>query len=266
MISFVFWTVLIAFYFDTCISVVSYRFNICDVFYIVTRWNFQTKFPFSSLAELQISFSGCRYVSCYRLCTSHISGALIKAGKICVLTVCWFTFFCMLRFKYRVFFIVYFTYSLATTSVGSIDCITNRICPFWCAVQEWPSLTWIKFLLRILSFISEEMDLKLAVVVISYRRSGKIVCTLDIILICRFIFVDLGSKVAACNTSGSGAELSSDPGDLLQTHGPIPESTSLFMGFVFMLTVSSENDKNTNQTCDREEGEENDFISFLLTF
>ncbi|XP_062845771.1 TP53-binding protein 1 [Trichomycterus rosablanca] len=62
-----------------------------------------------------------------------------------------------------------------------------------------------------------------------------------------------GLRMAACNTSGSGAELPPDPNDLLVTHGPVPESTSLFMGFVFMLTTSSENDKESNQTSDGDE-------------
>ncbi|MCI4393169.1 hypothetical protein PGIGA_G00154220 [Pangasianodon gigas] len=57
-----------------------------------------------------------------------------------------------------------------------------------------------------------------------------------------------GLRMAPCDTSGSGAELPSDPNDLLVTHGPLPESTSLFMGFVFMLTASSDNDRKSNQT------------------
>lgn len=57
-----------------------------------------------------------------------------------------------------------------------------------------------------------------------------------------------GSRLAACNTSGSGVEMPSDPDDLLVSHGPLPESSDLFMGFVFMLTTSSENDRETNQT------------------
>uniref|UniRef100_A0A3B4CTH9 TP53-binding protein 1 n=1 Tax=Pygocentrus nattereri TaxID=42514 RepID=A0A3B4CTH9_PYGNA len=57
-----------------------------------------------------------------------------------------------------------------------------------------------------------------------------------------------GLRMAMCNTSGSGAELPSDPNDLLVTHGPLPESADLFMGFVFMLTASSENDRESNQT------------------
>ncbi|XP_026992811.2 TP53-binding protein 1 isoform X1 [Tachysurus fulvidraco] len=58
----------------------------------------------------------------------------------------------------------------------------------------------------------------------------------------------LGLKMAPCDTSGSGAELPSDPSDHLVMHGPLPESTSLFMGFVFMLTASSDNDMKSNQT------------------
>lgn len=62
--------------------------------------------------------------------------------------------------------------------------------------------------------------------------------------------------MAPLDTSGSGAELPSDPSDLLVTHGPLPESTSLFMGFVFMLTASSDNDRRSKQTTsDAEEGE-----------
>ncbi|KAI4876164.1 hypothetical protein NFI96_017596 [Prochilodus magdalenae] len=63
-----------------------------------------------------------------------------------------------------------------------------------------------------------------------------------------------GSRMAPCNTSGSGAELPSDPNDLLVTHGPLPESGDLFMGFVFMLTASSENDRESNQAAS--DGEE----------
>lgn len=70
--------------------------------------------------------------------------------------------------------------------------------------------------------------------------------------------------MAPCDTSGSGAELPSDPNNLLVTHGPLPESTSLFMGFVFMLTASSDNDRKSNQTTsDGEEGEKRGFSSQL---
>lgn len=73
--------------------------------------------------------------------------------------------------------------------------------------------------------------------------------------------------MAPCDTSGSGAELPSDPNDLLVTHGPLPESTSLFMGFVFMLTTSSDIDSKSNQkTSDGEEGETRAFSSQLNFF
>ncbi|TSK20032.1 TP53-binding protein 1 [Bagarius yarrelli] len=64
-----------------------------------------------------------------------------------------------------------------------------------------------------------------------------------------------GLKMAPFDTSGSGAELPSDPNDLLVTHGPLPETKSLFMGFVFMLTASSDKDKKSNNqtTSDGEE-------------
>lgn len=70
--------------------------------------------------------------------------------------------------------------------------------------------------------------------------------------------------MAPCDTSGSGAEMPSDTNDLLVSHGPLPESTSLFMGFVFMLTASSDNDRKSNQTTsDGEEGEKRGFSSQL---
>ncbi|ROL43626.1 TP53-binding protein 1 [Anabarilius grahami] len=64
----------------------------------------------------------------------------------------------------------------------------------------------------------------------------------------------VGQRLAACNTSGSGADLPPDPNDLVATHGPLPENSSLFMGFVFMLTTSSESDRDSNhQTSDEDE-------------
>ncbi|XP_026070821.1 TP53-binding protein 1-like isoform X5 [Carassius auratus] len=64
----------------------------------------------------------------------------------------------------------------------------------------------------------------------------------------------VGQRIAACNTSGSGADLPPDPNDLVATHGPLPENSSLFMGFVFMLTASSENDRDSNhQPSDEDE-------------
>nr|XP_055065438.1 TP53-binding protein 1-like isoform X3 [Misgurnus anguillicaudatus] len=63
-----------------------------------------------------------------------------------------------------------------------------------------------------------------------------------------------GQRTAACNTSGSGVDLPSDPNDLVATHGPVPENSSLFMGFVFMLTASSESDRDSNhQNSDEDE-------------
>ncbi|XP_059371143.1 TP53-binding protein 1-like isoform X3 [Carassius carassius] len=64
----------------------------------------------------------------------------------------------------------------------------------------------------------------------------------------------VGQRIAACNTSGSGADLPPDPNDLVATHGPLPENSSLFMGFVFMLTASSENERDSNhQPSDEDE-------------
>ncbi|XP_077085554.1 TP53-binding protein 1 isoform X5 [Siphateles boraxobius] len=63
----------------------------------------------------------------------------------------------------------------------------------------------------------------------------------------------VGQRLAACNTSGSGADLPPDPNDLVATHGPLPENSSLFMGFVFMLTASSESDRDSDhQTSDED--------------
>ncbi|KAJ7994790.1 hypothetical protein DPEC_G00253120 [Dallia pectoralis] len=56
-----------------------------------------------------------------------------------------------------------------------------------------------------------------------------------------------GQRAGVCNTSGSGTDLPRDHGDLVETHGPLPQSPSLFMGFAFMLTASSETDRLTNQ-------------------
>ncbi|XP_028330421.1 TP53-binding protein 1 isoform X4 [Gouania willdenowi] len=62
-------------------------------------------------------------------------------------------------------------------------------------------------------------------------------------------------RVGECNTSGSGTDLaipSVEGGS--QSHGPLPQNASLFMGFVFMLTASSERDRLTNRlTSDDEE-------------
>ncbi|XP_056134351.1 TP53-binding protein 1 [Lampris incognitus] len=61
-------------------------------------------------------------------------------------------------------------------------------------------------------------------------------------------------RVGVCNTSGSGTDLPGQSCDLTESHGPLPQSSSLFMGFAFMLTASSETDRLTNKlTSDDEE-------------
>ncbi|XP_048887019.1 TP53-binding protein 1 [Brienomyrus brachyistius] len=63
-----------------------------------------------------------------------------------------------------------------------------------------------------------------------------------------------GQRGDAFNTSGSGTDLPSDPNDLEETHGPIPQSASLFLGYAFLLTASSELDREANHpTSDAEE-------------
>lgn len=60
-----------------------------------------------------------------------------------------------------------------------------------------------------------------------------------------------------CNTSGSGTDLPGQSCDVAETHGPLPQNASLFMGFAFMLTASSEIDRLTNKlSSDEEEGED----------
>ncbi|XP_039510259.1 TP53-binding protein 1 isoform X3 [Pimephales promelas] len=63
----------------------------------------------------------------------------------------------------------------------------------------------------------------------------------------------VGQRLAACNTSGSGVDLPPDPNDLVATHGPLPENSTLFMGFVFMLTASSENDRDSDHQTSNED-------------
>ncbi|XP_035538354.1 TP53-binding protein 1 isoform X1 [Morone saxatilis] len=61
-------------------------------------------------------------------------------------------------------------------------------------------------------------------------------------------------RVGVCNTSGSGTDLPGQSCDVADTHGPLPHNASLFMGFAFMLTASSEIDRLTNKlTSDEEE-------------
>ncbi|XP_035272412.1 TP53-binding protein 1 isoform X3 [Anguilla anguilla] len=62
-----------------------------------------------------------------------------------------------------------------------------------------------------------------------------------------------GKHLSMCNTSGSGTDLPSDPNDLVETHGPLPPSASLFLGYAFLLTTSSERDRETNQLANEEE-------------
>uniref|UniRef100_A0A3Q2YRG6 TP53-binding protein 1 n=1 Tax=Hippocampus comes TaxID=109280 RepID=A0A3Q2YRG6_HIPCM len=67
--------------------------------------------------------------------------------------------------------------------------------------------------------------------------------------------------VGVCNTSGSGTDLAAQPCDPAETHGPMPQNTSLFMGFAFMLTASSERDRLNNKlTIEEEEEEEEDYV------
>ncbi|XP_019722837.1 TP53-binding protein 1 isoform X2 [Hippocampus comes] len=68
-------------------------------------------------------------------------------------------------------------------------------------------------------------------------------------------------RVGVCNTSGSGTDLAAQPCDPAETHGPMPQNTSLFMGFAFMLTASSERDRLNNKlTIEEEEEEEEDYV------
>uniref|UniRef100_A0A3Q1H9K7 TP53-binding protein 1 n=1 Tax=Acanthochromis polyacanthus TaxID=80966 RepID=A0A3Q1H9K7_9TELE len=61
-------------------------------------------------------------------------------------------------------------------------------------------------------------------------------------------------RVGVCNTSGSGTDAPGRSCDVSESHGPMPQNTSLFMGFAFMLTASSEVDRLTNKlTSDDEE-------------
>ncbi|KAM3625229.1 uncharacterized protein V6R79_008976 [Siganus canaliculatus] len=64
-----------------------------------------------------------------------------------------------------------------------------------------------------------------------------------------------GQRVGVCNTSGSGTDGPGLSGDLTETHGPLPQNTSLFMGFAFMLTASSESDRLSNKLSSDEEEE-----------
>ncbi|XP_068580368.1 TP53-binding protein 1 isoform X3 [Cebidichthys violaceus] len=69
-------------------------------------------------------------------------------------------------------------------------------------------------------------------------------------------------RVGLCNTSGSGTDLpGGSGGDVAETHGPLPQNTTLFMGFAFMLTASSEIDRLTNKhASDDEDGDGDDYV------
>lgn len=70
------------------------------------------------------------------------------------------------------------------------------------------------------------------------------------------MFASSAQRVGVCNTSGSGTDVPGQSGDMEDSHGPLPQNTSLFMGFAFMLTASSETDRLTNKlTSEDEEGE-----------
>ncbi|XP_063737131.1 TP53-binding protein 1 isoform X2 [Eleginops maclovinus] len=60
-------------------------------------------------------------------------------------------------------------------------------------------------------------------------------------------------RVGMCNTSGSGTDLPGQTCDVAETHGPLPQNTTLFMGFAFMLTASSEIDRLTNKSASDDE-------------
>ncbi|XP_016886215.1 TP53-binding protein 1 isoform X6 [Cynoglossus semilaevis] len=60
-------------------------------------------------------------------------------------------------------------------------------------------------------------------------------------------------RVGECNTSGSGTDLPGQSTDVSVTHGPLPQNASLFMGFVFMLTASSETDRLSNKSPNSDE-------------
>lgn len=73
------------------------------------------------------------------------------------------------------------------------------------------------------------------------------------------LFLSPAQRAGVCNTSGSGTDLPGQSCDVAETHGPLPQNTTLFMGFAFMLTASSEIDRLTNKhTSDDEDGEADD--------
>ncbi|XP_036399945.1 TP53-binding protein 1 [Megalops cyprinoides] len=69
-----------------------------------------------------------------------------------------------------------------------------------------------------------------------------------------------GQRPNVCNTSGSGTDLPSDPNDLVETHGPLPQTASLFLGYAFLLTASSESDRESNQQTGEGEEEQEEYV------
>ncbi|XP_068434172.1 TP53-binding protein 1 isoform X3 [Clinocottus analis] len=63
----------------------------------------------------------------------------------------------------------------------------------------------------------------------------------------------VAQRVGLCNTSGSGTDFPGVSGAVAETHGPLPQNTTLFMGFAFMLTASSEIDRLTNRNASDDE-------------
>eukprot|EP00066_Takifugu_rubripes_P018859 XP_011608125.1 PREDICTED: tumor suppressor p53-binding protein 1 isoform X2 [Takifugu rubripes] len=62
-------------------------------------------------------------------------------------------------------------------------------------------------------------------------------------------------RVGICNTSGSGTDLPDQSSDVMETHGPLPQNASLFMGFAFMMTASCESDRLSNKLSSDEDEE-----------
>lgn len=92
------------------------------------------------------------------------------------------------------------------------------------------------------------------------------ICYISLLLQHVCVFLSSGQRVGVCNTSGSGTDLPGRSCDVAETHGPLPQNASLFMGFAFMLTASSESDRLTNKiTSDEEEGEaDGDEMSMIV--
>ncbi|TNM90626.1 hypothetical protein fugu_002915 [Takifugu bimaculatus] len=72
-------------------------------------------------------------------------------------------------------------------------------------------------------------------------------------------------RVGICNTSGSGTDLPDQSSDVVETHGPLPQNASLFMGFAFMMTASCESDRLSNKLSSDEDEEQLPFNSTVQT-